>query len=179
MDSISRTSSEEELFQAVSNLPEQEAKIYIQQIIFPLMDTRRGRVTSFTEGEISEKLSRPIITEKPGEYFELLEAETSEQHNPIHNVVTTKEALEWADIVYYLLHLEEGPSNKENFFLLLHFDNWSLPYMFCIVKYLTRIQKSGDLPNYKEIEEEIMNRFLEHLRVSGKYPILDMYVEQQ
>jgi hypothetical protein len=163
------TLEEKELFAATVGISELEAKQYIQENIIPDMARRRNRTEPFTPEEVAEKLNRPRISGKQGEINELFEEDEvirSQTHAPL---MFPGIALELADIAYYCLQPNYKLSEADDVLVYLYADGWALPYMFCIVKYLTRL-KSGDSPNYKEEETKIMTKFLEYLKLTWKYP---------
>ncbi len=163
------TEEERELFVAVTGISELEAKHHIQENIIPDMARRRNRTEPFTHEEVVEKLNRLRSSGKQGEVNELIEEEEKASHLPRVPLIYPGIALELADIAYYCLQPNYRKSEADDVYTYLYADGWHLPYMFCIVKYLTRL-KNGDSPNYKEEETKIMTKFLEYLKLTWKYP---------
>lgn len=169
------TPEERELFKTVSGISELEAKQHIEENIIPDMARRRNRTELFTHEEVVEKLNRLRSSGKQGEVNELIEEEEKASHLPRVPLIYPGIALELADIAYYCLQPNYRKSEADDFLAYVYADGWHLPYMFCIVKYLTRL-KNGDSPNYKEEETKIMTKFLEYLKLTWKYPWMNYTV---
>lgn len=144
----------EELYLKLTRL--EDSKEFIQTSIIPRMDLRRGRGAPMSRKDINQKLGGYDLGKKP-EGAEFLEEMARAEVG-----VTPQLALEIADLTYYSLqpNAEERHLKEVDVFLegLLGID-MSYAYMFCIVKYETRLQ-FGDLPDYKIREKEIMTEFL-------------------
>jgi hypothetical protein len=70
-------------------------------------------------------------------------------------------ALEFADLIYYMLQENYQINSSDDFFITLYLGDagWDLGAKFCIVKYKTRLE-FGDNPNYKAIEAHVMAEYL-------------------
>ncbi|HUS59944.1 MAG TPA: hypothetical protein VMX76_01010 [Nevskiaceae bacterium] len=141
-----------------------DRKKYIQETLIPRMDERRGRLRPLAREEIVKKLFS-VDVPKPGEAVEII-GETVRAKRKL----TPELALEIADIIYYTLqpNCPDFISNPKPFISGLGVD-MGTAFAFCALKYETRLLQ-GDFANHKEVEKEIMARFLESLAVSEAKP---------
>lgn len=161
--------SSSELYDAVITIIRKidDRKRYIQEILIPKMDNHREGPRPQTRKEVVKKLLSADLS-KPGEAVEIIEESVRAKRQ-----LTPELALEIADVVYYTLqpNCPEWASDPRPFItqgLGLGVD-MKTAYALCIVKYESHLLH-GEPPNYKEIEKEIMVRFLESLPKSETNP---------
>jgi hypothetical protein len=158
--------SSTELYDAVTAVVKKadDRKKYIQETLIPRMDKRRGKLQPQTREEIVKKLFS-VDVPKPGEAVEIIEEAVRAKRK-----LTPELALEIADVVYYTLqpNCPDFASNPEPFVSNLGVD-METAFILCVLKYETRLLQ-GDSANYKEIEKEVMARFLESLPTSETNP---------
>lgn len=141
-----------------------DRKKYIQGRLIPKMDGGRGRLRPQTREGVVKKLFSADMS-KPTEAVEIIEEAVRAKRR-----LTPELALEIADVIYYTLqpNCPDYASNPEPFISGLEID-METAFTLCIVKYETRLLYGG-LSNYKEIEKEVMARFLESLSKSETNP---------
>lgn len=150
-----------ESFEKIDKLSDNEKIFLIQNKIIPLMNARRGKSKNLNGEEVHEKLYRPPSSGKPGEDFEFF-YELSTDVDGINKEI----ASEIADEIYYGLQPDAFDSDKfENetfknvFYGLLGIPRGAM-LAFCLIKYQIRL-KHGDEPNYKEIENNKLQNYLD------------------
>lgn len=156
------THKELNLFAKIDRFTEKEKISYIQNALIPQMNYKNGRTENMSAEEVHEKLNRPAGSGKAGEKIELL-WEMLKDGNA--DGLDAKFAAELADITYYGLQPNAKESDKFeeiiendllNFFYGIPVDSI---LAFCIIKYSTRL-KFGDKQNYKEIEFNVLEKYL-------------------
>jgi len=162
-DRLNKPTPEEfNFFTKIDKLTKDEKIAFIQNIIIPQMDIRRGKPEHMSNSEIHEKLNRPAGTGKAGENIELL-WEKSKDLNA--KGIDAEFAAEIADITYYGLQPNANENDKfENLLeneVLNYFNGIPVDSIlaFCIIKYSTRLE-FGDRENYKEIEFKKLSTYL-------------------
>ena len=160
MFSMNERLSSAELYDAVTAVVRKadDRKKYIQETLILKMDERRGRVQPQTREEIVKKLLSADVS-KPGETVEIIEEAVRAKGR-----LTPELALEIADVIYCALqpNCPEWASDPEPLIIQELGIEMKTAFALCIVKYETRLLQ-GDSSNYKEIEKEVMARFLESL----------------
>lgn len=151
-----RLSDHQDPLEILQGLESDEVKEkYIVEVIIPAMNERRRRLGFLSGEESKNKLwAPPTISGKQGEWFEYVESMKSNE------LLGVDEALEIADIIYYILqpNMLKHDKDRLQFFLWIGLGDTSCALDFCIIKYLTRLQ-CGDEENYKQIESYAMEEF--------------------
>lgn len=130
---------------------------HIVGVIIPKMEARRKRTETLSEDQIHEKLYHDKFSQKPGEEFEL-QAEIRRDIDGVDGQL----ASEIADRIYYSSYpkCSEKDLRVVLDWLFILGISLSTAQEFCIVKYETRI-KHGDEPNYKEIENDVLDKYID------------------
>lgn len=152
---------EPDFFGKIDQLTNDEKISIIQNQIISLFNLRRGRVKEMGSDEIHRKLrftGDGSDNSKPGELIEYFEELFKS------NKFTVQTASELADIAYYGLQADANSEDKLEYLVKAfnindHGIKLDSILLFCIIKYSTRI-RHGDKQNYKEIEYEVLGRYL-------------------
>lgn len=135
-----------------------DRKRYIQEVLIKKMDGKKGRISPQEGEEVARKLFSVDVS-KPGEAVEIIEESVRARGQ-----LTSELALEIADVVYYALqpNCPEWVRDVRPFVTQFLGVDIETAYAFCILKYELRLLY-GDLRDYKEVEKEVMARFLKDL----------------
>lgn len=186
----------------IDRLNSRQKKSIIQKVIIPLMNIRGGRKPDefMTTAEIHEKLTRPYSSEKPGENDEFFHEVIDKNRYPRQtdsktaydffnsmnhsDGINNKIASEIADNTYYGLQPNAEGSDKfgsetnEFIFEILYGIPKNAMLAFCLIKYSTRL-KYGDNPNYKDLENEALQKYLDiHPELTNLWNLPDVPIQQ-